>query len=95
MIKKIFINKYAILIFFFLLWILIFDDNSFYNQRKLRGEYENLQNTKVFYQEQIEQNQKQLKELKSEESLEKYAREQYLMKKKDEVIFLIEVDSTK
>jgi|TARA_B110000014_G_C19808987_1_gene420009 cell division protein FtsB len=95
MIKKIFLNKYAILIFFFLLWILIFDDNSFYNQRKLRGEYENLQNTKVFYQEQIEQNQKQLKELKSEESLEKYAREQYLMKKKDEVIFLIEVDSTK
>ncbi len=95
MIKKIFINKYAILIFFFLLWILIFDDNSFYNQRKLRGEYENLQNTKVFYQEQIEQNQKQLQELKSEESLEKYAREQYLMKKKDEVIFLIEVDSTK
>jgi cell division protein FtsB len=95
MIKKIFLNKYAILIFFFLLWILIFDDNSFYNQRKLRREYENLQNTKVFYQEQIEQNQKQLKELKNEESLEKYAREQYLMKKKDEVIFLIEVDSTK
>ena len=95
MIKKIFLNKYAILIFFFLLWILIFDDNSFYNQRKLRGEYENLQNTKVFYEEEIEKNQKQLKELKSEESLEKYAREQYLMKKKDEVIFLIEVDSTK
>ncbi len=66
-----------------------------YNQRKLRGEYENLQNTKVFYQEQIEKNQKQLKELNSKESLEKYAREQYLMKKKDEVIFLIEVDSTK
>jgi hypothetical protein len=80
--RQFLLNKFAILGFFFVLWIVFFDDNSFYNQRKLKGEYETLQNTKVFYQEQIEQNQTQIKELKNEKSLEKYAREQYLMKKK-------------
>lgn len=51
----------------------------------------NLENEKEYYQNKIEQDNKKLNELKTnDENLEKFAREQYLMKKSDEDIFIID-----
>lgn len=50
-----------------------------------------LENEKEYYQKKIESDNKKLKELKTnDENLEKFAREQYLMKKSDEDIFIVE-----
>jgi len=87
-------NKYVILILVLVIWIVFIDDNSFWNQRELRKELEELQETKLFYEEKIKSYEAQIKELKDKETLEKYAREKYHMKKEDEVIYLIEMDSS-
>jgi len=48
-------------------------------------------NPKEHYIEEIEQNNRKMKELQSStENLEKFGREEYLMKKKDEVLFIVE-----
>jgi len=48
---------------------------------------------KELYQEQIKKNKTKIEELQSSpENLEKFAREEYLMKKEDEVIFVIRDD---
>ncbi len=50
-----------------------------------------LEGEKEYYQNKIETDNKKLKELKTnDENLEKFAREQYLMKKSDEDIFIID-----
>ena len=87
-------NKYVILILVLVIWIVFIDDNSFWNQRELRKELEELQETKLFYEEKIKSYEAQIKELKDKKTLEKYAREKYHMKKEDEVIYLIEMDSS-
>ena len=92
---KFLFNKYVLIIFLFALWLVFLDENSFYNQRELRNELEEMHETKGFYQEKIKSYNAQIKELKSDSSLEKFAREKYLMKKKNEVIYIIEIDSVK
>jgi len=50
-----------------------------------------LEKDKVFYEEKITEDRAKLEELKSNpENLEKFAREQYLMKNDNEDIFIIE-----
>ena len=50
-----------------------------------------LESEKEYYQKKIEADNEKLKELKTnDENLEKFAREQYLMKKSDEDIFIVE-----
>jgi cell division protein FtsB len=49
-----------------------------------------LKRQKEHYQTEIEENEKRMQELQSNpENLEKFAREQYLMKKKREYIFIM------
>lgn len=53
-------------------------------------ELKSLEDEKTFYQEEIKQTNKDLYELQSNlKSLEKFAREKYLMKKDNEEIFVI------
>ena len=92
---KFLFNKYVLIIFLFAFWLMFLDENSFYNQRELRNELEEMHETKDFYQEKIKSYNAQIKELQSDSSLEKFAREKYLMKKKNEVIYIIEIDSVK
>lgn len=54
------------------------------------AEYKQLLKDKAFYLEKIEEDRKRLEELQTNNAnLEKFAREQYLMKKDDEDIFVI------
>ncbi|WP_066632278.1 FtsB family cell division protein [Labilibacter marinus] len=83
-------NKYILTLVVFGVWVAFFDQNNLWDRAKLSSRIEQLEKQKHHYQVEIEQNERKLSEIQeSPESLEKFAREEYLMKKKDEDIFVI------
>lgn len=92
---KIVSNKYFLILLLFLIWMIFFDENSYLNQRELNKEIEELDNSIKYYEKEIEADEKLISNLKNPDSLEKFAREEYKMKKADEDIFLIEFDTVK
>jgi len=88
-------NKYVIILLFFIVWMLFFDENSYLNHRELNNEIDKLENANDYYRNEIKQDSKVINNLKDPDSLEKYAREEYKMKKENEEIFIIEYDTTK
>ena len=86
-------NKYVITLGVFLIWMLFLDENSYFTHRELNTEIEKLENSIDYYSKEIEKDKKMINNLKDPDSLEKFAREEYMMKKKNEDIFLMEFDS--
>jgi len=83
-------NKYILSLAVFVVWLGFFDQNSLWDKAKLKSRISQLEKQKHHYMVEIEQNERKLSEiLESKESLEKFAREEYLMKKKNEDIFVI------
>ncbi len=90
---KIVSNKYVIAIIVFAVLMLFIDKNNMFEQRQRMLQLKELQTSKKFYQAEIEKTKKTLADLKDNPAaLEKYARENYLMKKDNEDLFI--VDST-
>ncbi len=67
-----------------------FDTNSFLIQKELQSQIESLEAEKKYLEGEIEKDRKALKNLSSDEAMEKFARERYFMKKKNEAVFIIE-----
>ncbi len=89
-IKPLVRNKYFIATAAFIIWLSVFDENNLIKRNKLSSRIEKQQKEQQHFNLEIEQNTRKMKELRSsKENLEKFAREEYLMKKKDEVIFVI------
>lgn len=83
-------NKYVIAIIAFIVWMMFFDRNNFINQIRLVNTLSGLDQQMEFYQREIRKDSAELHKLKTDTaSLEKFAREKYLMKKEDEDIYLI------
>ena len=94
--KKYLMNKYFITIFLFLVWMTFFDNTSWLVIRDLNREINKYEEQLDFYKNEYEKNDQFYKKLmlnKSEK--EKYARENYFMKKRNEEIFILVVDSPK
>ena len=93
MLKKIpksFRNFYFITIVIFLFWMLVLDSNNLIARFQLSSKLNSLENEKEYYQEKIEEVEKDHNELFGDrESLEKFAREKYLMKKEKEDIYIV------
>lgn len=71
--------------------IFLFGDNSIIKRIKYEQEIQHLESQIEFYRNQTEIDRTKLNELKSnKENLEKFARENYLMRKEGEEIFIIE-----
>ncbi len=84
-------NKFVIATGAFVVWMLFLDVNSYLIHRELNQELEELEQSIDYYEAEIASDQKQLEELTSDpEKLEKFAREQYWMKKPGETIYIIE-----
>lgn len=84
-------NKYILTSMVFLLWLFIFDRSNWFDMIGEIRAIHSLENEKEYYQHKIEADAQKLKELKTnDENLEKFAREQYLMKKPNEDIFIVE-----
>lgn len=83
-------NKYVVVSIFFILWITLFGHNSLLDRVQLSKKIATLKKEKTYYQEKIAEDSRKMQELVgNKKKLEKFAREQYLMKKPDEDIFVI------
>lgn len=88
-------NRYVIILSIFIVWMFFFDENSFLNHREFNKEIEKLNNEKEYYKKEIKQDKELIDKLNDQEELEKFAREEYNMKKEDEEIYIIEYDTLK
>jgi cell division protein DivIC len=83
-------NKYILTTLIFLIWIFLLDSNNLVARFKDMRELRNLKNDKEYYTKKIEVDKKKLRELKTDNrNLEKFAREQYHMKKADEDLYIV------
>jgi cell division protein FtsB len=93
--KKIFTNKYLITGIAFAVWIMFFDRNDLPSQISRIRELNKIERNEKNMAVQIADAQKELKLLKTNpETLEKYAREKYLMKKDNEDLYIVTFDSS-
>lgn len=93
MIKKlpaVFRNFYFLAFVIFFGWMLLLDSNNLVARYQLRSKLSALEDEKAYYQEKIREVRKDRSELFGDrESIEKFAREKYLMKKESEDIYII------
>jgi len=89
-IPTIFRNKYILTIIIFFVWILLLDSNNLIDRYKEMKELHKLKIDREYYIKRIEVDRQKLHELKTDNhNLEKFAREQYRMKKADEDLYII------
>lgn len=83
-------NKYILTIIIFVIWLTLFDSNNLISRYKELMELHKLRKDREYFSNRIEADRKKLHELKTDnENLEKFAREQYRMKKPDEDLYII------
>ncbi len=83
-------NKYILTIIIFLVWLILFDSNNLISRYREMKELRKLKSDREYYLKRIEADKKKLHELKTDnKNLEKFAREQYRMKKADEDLYII------
>lgn len=83
-------NKFVLASLFFAVWITFFDDRDLLSNVRHRQELRQLNKSKAHYTELIRQAKDELHQLRDDPAtLEKYAREKYRMKKKNEDLFIV------
>ena len=80
---------WVITIAVFVLVIAVFDKNNLIEAWRLRQKINDLEAQKEYYQQKITEDSTILENLRDDDYLERYAREHYLMKRKDETIYLL------
>lgn len=65
------------------------------NHREFNKEIDKLNSEKEYYKTQIKQDKELINKLENKEELEKFAREEYNMKRENEEIYIIEYDTLK
>ncbi|HEY0739927.1 MAG TPA: septum formation initiator family protein [Chryseosolibacter sp.] len=87
---KAFRNFYVVATIIFFTWMLALDSNNLIARYQLSSKLSALEDEKEYYEEKIKEVQEDHDELFGDkESIEKFAREKYLMKKETEDIFVI------
>jgi cell division protein FtsB len=83
-------NFYFIAGMLFFCWMMFLDSNDLYTQFKLSKQLNTLEDEKEFYQQKIQEVKAEREQLLTDsETLEKFAREKYLMKKDSEDLYVI------
>ena len=83
-------NKYSLTLIVFALWLTFFDQNNLLLQFQNKLELWELDDEKAYYLVEIEKTKSDLEELTTDmKSLERFAREKYLMKRDNEEVFVI------
>lgn len=89
-VPPIFRNKYILTILIFFLWILLLDSNNLLSRFQDLRELHKLKKDREYLQNKVEVDKKKINELKTDNhNLEKFGREQYMMKKPDEDLFIV------
>ncbi len=87
-------NKYGIIFMIFIVWMVFFDTNSWFIHKELNDEIDKLEGNRTYFKEEIKQDRTQINKLKDSQELERFAREEYYMKKEGEEIFIIEYEDS-
>ena len=83
-------NKYLLTLIVLTVWVIFFDKNDFSTQIELRREVKQLEEERNYYAHEIAGITSDIRELTTNpKTLEKFAREKYLMKRDNEDIFVI------
>ena len=89
-------NKFFLATVGFVIWMLFFDRNDLFTQLDRKKELREMQESRAFFEKQIREHRHFSNDLQFNASaIEKYAREQYLMKRDNEDLFLIEEPENK
>ena len=83
-------NKYFLSVSAFIVWILFFDPRDVFTQMEHRRELKELEVSKAWYQNENTALSSESERLRTNPAtIEKYARENYLMKRDNEDIFIV------
>jgi cell division protein FtsB len=83
-------NKYFLSAACFIVWMLFFDPRDIFTQAAHSRELKQLQTSKAWYEQEIAKESAEAEQLKNNPAtIEKYARERYLMKRQNEELFLV------
>lgn len=83
-------NKFVVATAAFVLWMVFFDTNSIISQYRLRVTLQNLENKKTYFKNSILETERMHRAcFHDDETLEKFARERYMMKKPNEDLFVV------
>ncbi len=89
-------NKFFLAGIAFIVWMIFFDRNDLASQYEYRTQVQKLEEEKEFYTVEIAKADNELKELTTNiQSLEKFARERYYMKRENEDVYVVDDKSTK
>ncbi|MEP7109031.1 MAG: septum formation initiator family protein [Ferruginibacter sp.] len=88
-------SKYLLTGAFFLVWMFFFNEKDLISEFRRRAKLNELQKSEQHLSEIIKENRQELSQLKTNaQTIEKYAREKYLMKKDNEDLFIFPVTVT-
>lgn len=77
----------------FLVWIAFFDSYAWIQHFEINKEIDKLEVNKAYFENEIRKDKQAIKGLKNGDATEKYAREKYYMKRENEDIYIIELDT--
>ena len=83
-------NKYILVLLLFLVWMFFFDTNNWFIHDELDSDINALEENADFYRGESTKDKKFLEKMKDSTAMEKFAREQYFLKKDNEDIYIIE-----
>lgn len=84
-------NFYFVTGITFLVWMTFLDSNDLINRYRMSAKLRSLEHEREYYREKIEDVERDRTDLMGTiESLERFAREKYLMKRDQEDIFIVE-----
>ncbi len=86
---RILLNKYILILLFFIIWMLFLDNYSYLEHRLLNKEIKELKNNIEYYKTEIKKDSIQIKKLNNIDNVEQYAREKYYMKRNNEDIYIV------
>ena len=87
-------NIYLLVLIVFVVWMLFFDAHSWLFHHELNTDIDELEYQKEHYKNEMAKDDKAIKELSTEDGLERTARETYYMKKPNEDIYIIEYEDS-
>lgn len=88
-------NKYLLTLIGLTVWVIFFDKNDLNTQLELRQKVKQLEKEKDYFSQEIAVINNEVRELTTNpKTLEKFAREKYLMKRDNEDIFVIVEQTT-
>ncbi|MFY7670083.1 FtsB family cell division protein [Tenacibaculum sp. MEBiC06402] len=90
---KVVTNIYVIILTVFVVWMVFFDENSYLTHREFNQEIKDLETWIEYHKRKTAEDKQTIKNLQDSLELERFAREKYLMKKKNEDIYIIEFDT--